>query len=234
MKPPIRGKKSVPSSLPPLFNGDEMDQPEFHRRYQQYPDDKKFELIGGIVYMASPVKRPHWTLTFKLAAVLGTYEANTPGVEGGDNQTAILDDEAEPQPDLLLRILPECGGQSDVDAEEYLVGAPELVLEVAYSTRSIDLHKKRQDYLRAGVQEYFVYCIQEQEIHWFHFPSKRTLKADKNGVWKSKVFPGLWIDGPALVAKNAAGLLNTLQKGLASQEHAAFVRRLRGGRKSGS
>jgi hypothetical protein len=53
------------------------------------------------------------------------------------------------------------------------------------------------------------------------------LKPNRNGVWKSRVFPGLWIDGPALLAHDAARLLATAQQGLATPEHAAFARRLK-------
>ena len=98
--------------VPPLYNGDRLTQAEFHRRYEAMPEDVKAELVGGIVYMASPLRRPHGTFHFKLSLVLGLYEAATPGAEGGDNLSTILDDDCEPQPDLLLRIHTECGGQS--------------------------------------------------------------------------------------------------------------------------
>ncbi len=37
----------------PLYNGDRMNQREFHRRYEAYPDNVKFELVGGVVYLVS-------------------------------------------------------------------------------------------------------------------------------------------------------------------------------------
>jgi Uma2 family endonuclease len=222
MKPRVR----TPKATPPLHNGDHLTQPEFHRRYEAYPEDVKFELIGGIVYMASPLKQPHGTSTRELAGVLFVYKASTPGVEGADNLTTILGEKSEPQPDLMLRLLKECGGQSDYNEDKYLVGAPELIVEVAHSSKSIDMNRKRRDYLAAGVQEYIVFCVEEEELHWFHFPSKRKLKSDRNGVWKSQIFPGLWIDGPALVARDSARLMATVQKGLATPEHEAFARRL--------
>jgi hypothetical protein len=203
-----------------------MTQAEFHRRYEAYPENVKFELIGGIVYMASPLKRQHGTHHPELSFVLTVYKTGTPGVEVADNMTAILGEQSEPQPDLMLRLVKECGGQSDYNKEDYLVGAPELVAEVAHSSRSIDLGRKRQDYLEAGVQEYLVLSLEEQELHWFYFPSRRKLKPDRNGVWKSQVFPGLWLDGPALLVRDSAKLLATAQQGLATPEHAAFVRRL--------
>jgi Putative restriction endonuclease len=224
MKP--RSRKPPTTPLPPLHNGDHLTQAEFHRRYEAYPEDVKFELIGGIVYMASPLKRPHGTHHPELTFVLIRYKASTPGVEVADNMTTILGEESEPQPDLMLRLLKECGGQSDYNEEEYLVGAPELIAEVAHSSRAIDMGRKRQDYLEAGVQEYLVLCLEEQELHWFHFPSRRKLKPDPNGVWKSRVFPGLWLDGPALLARDSARLMEVVQQGLATPEHAAFARRL--------
>jgi len=59
--------------LPLLANGDRMTQKEFHRRYEQYPEDVKFELIGGIVYLAPPVTWSHGTYSAKLSFV--HYEA---------------------------------------------------------------------------------------------------------------------------------------------------------------
>jgi hypothetical protein len=203
-----------------------MTQAEFHRRYEAYPDDVKIELIGGVVYMGSPLKRPHGTSDFELGLVLGLYKAATPVVEGAHNMTTILGEESEPQPDLMLRLQEDCGGQSKYNEQNYPVGAPELVAEVAHSSRAIDMNRKRQDYLEAGVQEYIVFCVEEQELHWFHFPSRRKLKPDRNGLWKSRVFPGLWIDGPALIAGRSADLVAAVQQGLATAEHAAFVRRI--------
>lgn len=225
MKPPVRPRAAETLSL---YNGDHMKQPEFHRRYLAYPDDRKFELIGGVVYMASPLKRPHGTSHPELSLVLALYKGSTPGVEVADNMTTILGEESEPQPDLMLRLLTEYGGQSHYNEDDFLVGAPEFIAEVAHSSRSIDMNRKRLDYLEAGVQEYLVWCLEEDELHWFHFPSKRKLKPDREGLWKSRVFPGLWLDGPALLARDTARLVAGLQKGLASSEHAAFVGKLQG------
>jgi Uma2 family endonuclease len=221
MKPPRTPPQTA--ARPELHSGDRMLQPEFHRRYEQQPDDARFELIAGVVYMASPARVPHSTYAFELNLVLGLYKSWTPGVEGAEGPTTILGEKNEPQPDLILRLLPGCGGQSRSNADEYIERAPELVVEVAHSTRAIDMNRKRQVYLAAGVLEYLVLCVEEQELHWFHFPSKRKLKPDRTGVWKSRVFPGLWLHGPALLAKDSLRLIETVQQGLAAAEHAAFV-----------
>jgi hypothetical protein len=225
MKPP-RTRETTTPAVPLLRDGDRLSQPEFHRRYEAYPEDVKFELVGGVVHMASPMRGPHGLFSLKLAVVLGLYEHATPGTEAADGITAILGKESEPQPDLLLRLLPECGGLSRYNDRQYLTGPPEFVAEIAHSTRDLDLNDKHDDYLAAGVQEYLVLCFEEQEIHWFHFPSKTRLRPDRAGVWKSQVFPGLWIDGPALLAQDLDRLITTVRRGLATAKHAAFVRRL--------
>jgi len=220
-------------SLPELHSGDHLTQKEFHRRYEAYPEDVKFELIGGIVYMASPLKREHGTYHPQLSLVLAFFQAGTPGVEVADNMTAILGEKSEPQPDLMLRVLTDHGGQSAYNTKNYLVGAPELVAEIAHSSRAIDMNRKRLDYLETGVQEYVVLCVEEQELFWFHFPSGNNLKPDRRGVWKSRIFPGLWLDGPALLARDSARLITTAQAGLATPQHAAFVQRLQAASRTG-
>jgi Uma2 family endonuclease len=224
MKPP-RTRETTPA-VPLLRDGDRLSQPEFHRRYEAYPEGVKIELIGGIVHVASPMKRPHGVTAPRLSAVLIQYEVSTPGVEVAGDMTTILGEKSEPQPDLMLRILTDCDGQSRYNERDYLVGPPEFIAEVSHATRSLDLKAKKEDYLAAGVQEYLVVDLEEQALHWFHFPSKRKLKADKQGLWKSRVFPGLWLDGPALFALDSAKLIAAVQQGIASPEHDAFVRQL--------
>jgi Uma2 family endonuclease len=124
--------------LPPLYTGDRMTQAEFHRRYEAYPEDAKFELIGGIVYMASPLLRAHAPRHIQLATFLELYECRTPGVELLDNATTILGEESEPQPDLALRVLSDYGGRSRETHDDYVVGPPELIVEIAHSTRADD------------------------------------------------------------------------------------------------
>ncbi len=223
-----------PSGVPFLVNGQQMKQPEFHRRYEACPPHEKWELIGGIVYMASALRYPHGNYDFSVGGALGLYAAATPGVEGAHNVTSILGEESEPQPDLALRIAAQYGGGSRVNEAEYLEGPPEFIAEIAYSSLDIDLHRKREDYEEAGVIEYLVLSIEEQELHWFHFPTGKMIRAGRQGVYRSHVFPGLWIDGPALLARDSKRLMEVVQQGLASPEHARFVRRLEAERRKHS
>lgn len=183
-------------------------------------------MIGGTVYMASPLRREHGKYHVELATALASYEAETPGVELLDNVSTILGEESEVQPDLLLRIVSECGGRSRVTSDGYVAGPPELVVEVAHSTRAIDMHQKRDDYRSAGVREYLVLCVRERELHWFDFKSRRNFRADPRGIYRSRAFPGFWLNGAALLEQSRRAVLATIQEGVAGPEHAAFLRQL--------
>ncbi len=212
--------------IPPLESGDRLTRYEFERRYTAMPHLKKAELIEGIVYMASPVRstshgQPHG----RLMTWLGVYEAATRGVAVNDNTTVRLDSDNEPQPDALLRI--ENGGSSLLSEDDYIEGAPELVVEVAASSAANDLHDKKKVYRRNGVQEYIVWQVLNEKLDWFTLENGEyvSMKADKNGVIKSLVFPGLWLDIRALLAGEMVTVLVVLQQGLNSKEHAEFVQR---------
>src|SRR5579862_2849464 len=103
-------RKTRPVECPQLHSGDRMTREEFHRIYEQMPEKFKAELIGGVVYVASPLRIPHGSSHPYLTTVVTVYAGRTPGVEVNDNSTVLLGDEGEPQPDLSLRILPEYGG----------------------------------------------------------------------------------------------------------------------------
>jgi Uma2 family endonuclease len=215
--------------VPPLENGDHLTREEFERRYKATGEEIKAELIEGVVYMASPVSEYHSRPHFRVITLLGLYELSTPGLLGADNGTVKLDLDNMSQPDAHLRIAPECGGRARLDDEGYVVGAPELAVEVAYSSASYDLNVKLNAYRRNGVQEYLVWRTFDGAIDWFALRSGKyeLLAVGADGVIRSEVFPGLWLHPSALINGDAQKLLAVAQQGIASPEHAEFVDRLR-------
>lgn len=220
---------SPTTHLPPLESGDRLTRQEFERRYQAMPRIKKAELIEGVVYVASPVRatrhgRPH----AKIMTWLGTYWVATPGVDLQDNTTVRLDADNEPQPDALLRLEPEVGGNSRISDDDYVEGAPELIAEIAASSASYDLNAKLNAYRRNGVQEYIVWQMYENRLDWFSLQEGRyvSLQPDEAGVIRSLVFPGLWLAVNALREGDLAQVLAVLQQGLQTAQHQAFVKRL--------
>jgi Uma2 family endonuclease len=212
-----------------LANGTHLTASEFMRRYEASPEIKKAELINGIVYMASPVRADlHGVPDNLIQTWIGSYSFATPGVKAASNTTIRLGTDDVPQPDGLLRILPESGGQSRQDSKGYIVGAPELVVEVAASTASIDAHEKLTSYRRGDVREYVLWRTEDEAVDWWVLEDDdyRPLAAGVDGILKSRVFPGLWLDPRALLAGDGAKVLAALQSGLQSAEHAAFIKQL--------
>jgi Uma2 family endonuclease len=218
-------------AIPPLENGDRLTRAEFERRYEVMPELKKAELIEGEVYMPSPVRyKGHSHPHTRLVAWLANYETDTPWVEAGDNGTIRLDLDNEPQPDAFLIIRPERGGQARISEDDYIEGAPELVAEVASSSASYDLGKKLNAYRRNGVREYVVWRVLDQEVDWFVNREGRfePLPPGDDGILRSTLFPGLWLDPAALARGDKARVKAILQQGLDSLGHADFVKRLEG------
>jgi hypothetical protein len=226
---PVVPNDSAQSTTPPLEPGDRLTREEFERRYEAMPRLKKAELLEGVVHMPSPVRfKAHGVPSRELSTWMGNYQAATPGVLGADNSTARLDLDNEPQPDSLLLIDPALGGQARISADDYVVGGPELVGEIAASSASIDLNVKLHVYRRNEVREYIVWRVLDKAIDWFVSRQGRydRIQPSVDGLVRSEVFPGLWLDPQALVRGNLAAVLATLQKGTASPEHAAFVAKL--------
>ena len=237
--PPPTGRE-----LPPLRNGDHLDADEFLRRYEAMPHLKKAELIDGRVYIDSPDSYPtvrgepmaspvsfegHAAPHFDIISWLGVYRFATPGVRGGDNGTVRLAPKAMPQPDAMLLILPSHGGQTRFGADRFVRGAPELVVEVAFSSVSYDLHEKLEAYRGHGAIEYLVWRVEDESIEWFRFVEGRTERVEPgaDGILRSVVFPGLWLEPVALIRGEMDQVVQVLQRGIASPEHAAFVAQLR-------
>ncbi|MEM1252115.1 MAG: Uma2 family endonuclease [Cyanobacteria bacterium P01_H01_bin.21] len=213
----------TPLTIPPLESGDRLTRPEFERRYQAMPQVKKAELVEGVVYMASPLRaKAHSKPHAHIMTWLGTYEAATPDVESLDNATVRLDADNETQPDALLRI--EKGGQSTISDDDYVEGAPELIVEIAASSASLDLGAKLHVYRRNQVQEYLVWRVYDGEFDWFQLQEGQyvQLDADEQDILRSKLFPDLWLDRTALLNGDLATVLKVLQQGLNSPEHKAL------------
>lgn len=219
----------VSSAIPRLHNGDHLDADEFMRRYDAMPDVKKAELIDGVVYiLSSPLRADvHGDPHAELIGWLCTYRLRTPNVRVSDNATVRLGPDNVPQPDASMRIVRD--GRSTLDRDGYIEGGPELVAEVAASSVSIDRNAKFRAYRDEGVREYVLWRAEEGEIDWFILRDGQyvALPVGEDGILKSEVFPGLWLDPVAMTALDAERVHEILLQGIASPEHAAFVERMR-------
>jgi len=162
----------------------------------------------------------------QLGTWLGTYAAETPGVDCGDNSTVRLDVDNEPQPDLVLIKSASLGGQARITDDDYIEGAPEFVVEIVGSSHAYDLHQKKEVYRRNGVLEYLAWIIDEHRLFWWELSEGeyREIPALKDGILKSRAFPGLWLDSKALLRGDMKTVLVTLRRGLDSAGHKDFLK----------
>lgn len=205
-------------SLVPLESGDHLTRDEFHRRYCARPDIARAELIEGVVYVSSPTSVSHGEPHAAIIGWLYVYKAGRPELRLADNTTVFLDEDSEVQPDACLYRRAPAGRIRVVDEREsgrrttYLAGAPELIVEIAASSASYDLHSKKRVYERAGVQEYIVWQVYERRIDWFALRGGAyvLLQPDARGVIESEVSPGLRLATAKMLAGDDAGVLAEL------------------------
>jgi Uma2 family endonuclease len=193
-----------------LENGDRLNRVEFERRYTS-SNIKKAELIEGLVYVASPLRfTPHAKPHSQIIGWLITYQSMRTDLEVGIEPTVRLDADNEPQPDAVLFRL---GGNAQVDEDGYITGSPELIVEIAASTVSYDLHAKKRAYERNGVKEYIVWRTLDQQIDWFVLENGQYVELAPNaaGIIHSREFEGLRLNVSAILNGDISTVLKTLQ-----------------------
>jgi len=216
------------TQVPPLQPGDRLNRSEFERRYHAMPDCKKAELIEGVVYVPSPARLRHGEPHGLLMGWIVNYAIATSGTRYADNATNRLDQDNEPQPDVALFIDPECGGQTRISDDDYLTGPVEFIAEVSVSSVSLDRGPKLRTYERHGVKEYLIWRVDDNLLEWYVLRDDgfelQTLPAD--GIYRSETFPGLWLNTAAMLQHDGGTVMQSLQKGLATSDHATFVAKL--------
>lgn len=222
---------SAQLSPPELITGQRMSREEFLTRWEALPDLKHAELIEGIVYVSSPVSRDHGVFDISAHGWLGLYAWHTPGGEAGNNVTWMML-ESSPQPDAFLMISPQYGGKARAEGK-FWGGAPDLVVEVCLTSTDYDFGPKLALYQRAGVREYLTLESFRKRTVWRVLVngSYAAIQPDADGYYRSRVFPGLWLDAGAFWREDGPTVQRVLEQGLASDEHAAFIEQLQRARK---
>lgn len=199
-------------TIPILESGDHLTPARFHRRYCERPDIHQAELIEGVVYVASPVRMIHGEPHGQIITWLNVYRAGRPGLRVGDNVTVFLDADNEVQPAAFL--WREEPGGPRLTKDGYLEGAPQLVVEIAASSASYDLHENRRVYRRNGVGEYVVGRVMDGAIDWFRLREGdyELVEPDERGVIESSIFPGLRLHMQKLLHDDLAGVLAELPR----------------------
>jgi Uma2 family endonuclease len=197
--------KTTRTATLPLESGDRLTREEFHRRYCAHPE-LRAELVEGVVYVSSPARFLHAHPHGAMVGWLLFYESQASGVLHADNGTVLSPPGSEVQPDACLF---RPGRSARITEESYIEGAPELVVAIAASSASYDLHDKKEAYRRAGVLEYVVWRVYDEAIDWFRLEGDRyvAVEPDASGIIESATFPGLRLAVTKLLAGDVAGVL---------------------------
>ena len=94
----------------------------------------------------------------------------------------------------------------------YIVGPPHLIVEIAASSVSYDLHEKKEAYRRNGVPEYVVWRVLDEAIDWFRLRDGQyvLIEPDADALIESDQFPGLRLHVPSMLAGDLAAVLARL------------------------
>ncbi|HET9224066.1 MAG TPA: Uma2 family endonuclease [Roseiflexaceae bacterium] len=119
--------------------------------WEEAPDDRKAELINGVMIMAPPPLDIHEKLQLFLLTLIRTYveEHDLGEVRGSRSGVELAPDQVY-EPDILFVARDRVG----IIQRHGLVGAPDLVIEIlSASTAAYDRGEKLRIYERAGVRE---------------------------------------------------------------------------------
>jgi Uma2 family endonuclease len=200
---------SLPEHIPELQNGDRLSHEEFMRRYEAMPETRA-QLVAGSVFIRGRVPFVHGESHASITGWIGHYAAQHPNLILGSGCTVLLDDADVVEPDVLLMRPFAQSGRAQVGSDGYVHGPPELVVEVAASTASLDANAKAEAYHAAGVKEYLLWRTEEERIDWYERSDDRYLamSPDANGLVESKLFPGLILNPAALLRGDLATVLS--------------------------
>ncbi len=126
-------------------------------------EDEPIELIAGQLIVAEPKGSPHATAVSLTADALRA--AFGPGWVVREQDPVALDDESEPEPDVV--VVP--GARRDYRAEH--PSRPALVVEVTESSLAFDRRDKGSLYARAGVEDYWIVNLQRRVLEVYRQPA---------------------------------------------------------------
>ena len=134
--------------------------------YAKFDDDKRYEIIDGVIYLMSPAPNfPHQSVSMELSFQLSSFLRGKPCkvitapydvclYAAGDNDRTVV------QPDIMVIC--------DKRKIEYrrCNGAPDFVIEIQSPyTSSRDMIIKYNKYMSAGVREYWIVNPESKVVH---------------------------------------------------------------------
>jgi Uma2 family endonuclease len=156
-------------------------------------DEQKADLIDGVIYMASPDNNDANRLCGWLLTLMDMFvEANDLGDMFFSRSAFRLDGGNSPEPDIAY-VRKE---RLHLVKRGFTDGPPDLAVEIV-SPESVerDYKKKRLQYQRAGVLEYWIIDEIEEKVTMLRLAANRRYREvrPRKGVLTSEAMPGFWL-----------------------------------------
>ena len=159
-----------------------------------------YEIIGGKkIYMVPTPNISHGIIVSRLVTMFNVYiwEHNIDAFTLADNADVYLADGSHFRPDVSVLIRKP----KAINKEKFIDGAPDLVVEVlSESTKKNDVGKKKDDYEKYGVKEYWIVDPENRSVKVYHnIEGKFTvgdeykINSDKTEI-KVSIFEDLVVD----------------------------------------
>ena len=162
------------------------------RDYQQLPDDSRYELVEGVLYLVPSPTLYHQRVLRQIELALWMYvRQNALGEIYFAPCDVVLSEISVVQPDLLFVSKEHIGILTDANVQ----GAPDLVVEIlSPATGQRDLGIKRKLYAMHGVREYWIVDPEAQTVEvltWTEVGYRTVAVVPKTGTLTSSLLPGL-------------------------------------------
>jgi Uma2 family endonuclease len=199
---------TVAVKIGPGDHGRRMSLADFEHAEAQ--EGSVYELGRGIIVVSDVPNPPHLALVTAIRLQLFAYAIAHPGriytiASGGECKILVADLESERHPDLALYRSPPPAADSAV----WWRWIPELVVEVVSpGSEQRDYQEKREEYLRFGVQEYWIVDAARREMlvlrrHGGRWDEQVVRPPE---TYRTGLLPGLeFACGPVFEAADALG-----------------------------
>lgn len=178
-----------------MNTSDVMQKKYTYDDYLLIEDEKRYEVYEGELVMVPAPATRHQRISWKLEYIIGGFvEENNLGNIFDAPTDVVLAEDVVVQPDILYI----SKGRSNIIKTQAVMGAPDLVVEIASpSTTFHDTVKKRNIYQRHGVKEFWLVFPEEKAIEVMILKDgvfSEFASAKEEGKVTSKVLPGLEVD----------------------------------------
>lgn len=157
-------------------------------------DDKKGDLIDGVIYLTPPESPRENELFGWLLTVIGVYARKKKlGKVFCSRVACRLDDMNAPEPDILF-VAQENRSRLHSGGVE---GPPDLAVEIV-SPESVerDYDKKRRQYQRFKIPEYWIIDEHERKVMLLRLDARGKYRevAPRKGIFHSQALEGFWLN----------------------------------------